>query len=138
MQTGLQGAQRGKTPLWRAPRLRARAGVGLVEREYLLAATGGGNGRWDGCELEVTQDAREDRLLSDGGNDAQCATAAERTGRHLQSKDAAQQPGPVPIRGSRLLFLAVYTLLARGGNNRVAQLAMRCQAAGIAHEVDTW
>ena len=65
------GAKGRNTPLLRARLLRAHADVSLVEREYLLAATGGGNGRWEGCELEVTQDARDDRLLGDGGNDAQ-------------------------------------------------------------------
>src|SRR5262249_51468296 len=33
-------------------------GGGLVEREYLLAHTGRGNGRWDGRELEMPQDTR--------------------------------------------------------------------------------
>ena len=64
--------------------------------------------------------------------------AAKRTGGHIQSKHATQQSGPVPIRCFRLLFRAIDTLLARGGNNRVAKLAMRRQAAGIAHKVDTW
>jgi hypothetical protein len=45
--------------------------VGLVESEYLLATTGRGNRRWDGRQLEMTQHARNDRLLSDGGNDAE-------------------------------------------------------------------
>ena len=34
------------------------------------------------------------------------------TGCYIQIKDAAEQPGPVPIRGSHLHFVAVYTLLA--------------------------
>jgi len=45
--------------------------VGFVESEYLLATTGRGNRRWDGRQLEMTQDARHDRILSDGGNDAE-------------------------------------------------------------------
>jgi hypothetical protein len=45
--------------------------VGLVESEYLLATTGRRNRRWDGRQLEMTQDARNDRLLRDGGNDAE-------------------------------------------------------------------
>ena len=86
----------------------------------------------------MPQDARDHRLLGDGGNDPQCATAAQgkvarlppptqwrKTRGHIQRKDAPQQPGPVPIRGSRLRFLPVYTLLARRRNNRVAQRAMR-------------
>jgi len=43
------GAKGRNTPLLRARLLRAHADVGLVEREYLLAVTGGGNGRCDGC-----------------------------------------------------------------------------------------
>jgi hypothetical protein len=43
--------------------------VGLGESEYLLATTGRGNGRWNGRHLEMTQDARDHRLLGDGGND---------------------------------------------------------------------
>jgi hypothetical protein len=52
--------------------------VGLVESEYLLATTGRGNGRRDGRQLAMTQDARNHRLLGDGSNDPQCATSAKR------------------------------------------------------------
>src|SRR5437763_16891037 len=45
--------------------------VGIVESAYLLAITGRGNRRWDGGQLEMTQKARHDRLLSDGGNDTE-------------------------------------------------------------------
>jgi hypothetical protein len=34
--------------------------LGLVKRKYLLATTGRGNGRWNGGQLEVTQDAGND------------------------------------------------------------------------------
>ena len=37
--------------------------VGFVEREAFLASTGRGNRRWDGGQLAMTQDARDDRLL---------------------------------------------------------------------------
>jgi hypothetical protein len=40
------------TPLRRAPRLWAHTGVGFVERKYLLAKAGRGNGRWNGGQLE--------------------------------------------------------------------------------------
>src|SRR5262245_21258472 len=80
---------------------------------WALATTGRGNRRWNGGQLAVAQDAGHRRLLGDGGNDAQGATAAQRTGCHIQSKHATQQFGPVPIRGSRLRFIAVATLLAR-------------------------
>src|SRR5262249_33621783 len=85
-----------------------------------------------------------------GGNDAQGAAAAQRkvarlppptqwrkTGCHIQIKHATQQSGPVPIRCSRLRFIAVDTLLARCGNDRRPELAMRRQAAGIADKVRT-
>jgi len=38
--------------------------------ERLLARTGGSNGEWDGCKLQMTQDARDHRFLGDGSNDA--------------------------------------------------------------------
>ena len=54
------------------------AGVGLVKYEELLATTDRGNGRWNGGQLEVAQDAGNHRLLGDGGNDAQGVAAAKR------------------------------------------------------------
>jgi hypothetical protein len=54
------------TPLRLVPRLWAHPGVGFVERTYLLAKAGQGNGRWNGSQLEGTQDTRDDRLLGDG------------------------------------------------------------------------
>ena len=48
------GAQACDKPLRRARRLRDHAGVGWVERAYLLAIAGWCNGRWDGRELEMT------------------------------------------------------------------------------------
>jgi hypothetical protein len=42
------GVQASDKPSRRARRLRDHAGVGLVEREYLLATAGWRNGRWDG------------------------------------------------------------------------------------------
>jgi hypothetical protein len=64
-------------------------------------------------------------------------TQWRKTGGHIQIKHATQQSGPVPIRCSRLFFFAINTMLARCGNKRVTKLAMRRQAAGIAHEMDT-
>ena len=128
------------TPLRRAPRLWSHAGAGFVEGKYLLAKAGRGNGRWDGGQLEMAQDAGNHRLLGDGGQDAQGATAAKRkvarlppptqwrkTGCHIHIKDATEQPCPIPIRGSRFRCIAVDTLLARGGNDCGPELAMRCQ-----------
>ena len=39
--------------------------------ERCLATTGRGNRRWDGGQLAMTQDARDDRLLGHGGNNAE-------------------------------------------------------------------
>ena len=60
-----------------------RDGVGLghpVER--FLARTGRCNGRWDGRQLAMTQDARDHRLVGNSSNDPQRATAAQGTGGH--------------------------------------------------------
>src|SRR5215831_17745804 len=103
----------------------------LVECEYLLATTGRGNGRGHGRQLEMPQDACDHRLLGDDRNDAECAPSAKRTGAHLQPKDAAQQLGPRPVRGTRVRLLPVQPLLAQGGSDRPPQVAVRCEAAPI-------
>jgi len=110
--------------------------VGLVESSYLVAPTGRGNGRWDGGELEMPQDTRHDRFLGDDGNDAERAPSAKGTRGHIQPKDTAQQPGPRPVGGAPGRLLPVQPLLARGGDNAPAQVAMRCEAPPIAHQVD--
>src|SRR5215813_2719545 len=109
--------------------------VDLIEYEAFLATTGWGHGRWDGHELEMPEDTRHDRLLSDDGNDTQRAPAAKGTGAHIQPKDAAQQPGPRPVGGARVRFLPVQPLLARGGTDRPPQGAVRRQAAAVAYQV---
>src|SRR5215831_15462031 len=108
----------------------------LVECEYLLATTGRGNGRGHGGQLEMPQDACDHRLLGDDRNDAECAPSAKRTGAHIETKDAAQQSGPRPVRGGRWRLLPVQPLLARGGDDAFAQVAVRRQAAAIAHQMD--
>jgi hypothetical protein len=52
-QTGLQGEKRRQTPQRRARRLWTHAGVGVVERAYLLAEAGRGNGRGNGRQFEM-------------------------------------------------------------------------------------
>src|SRR5262249_9174390 len=132
------GAQVCKRPSRRARRRQDHAGVGLVEHEYLWATTGGCNGRWDGRELEMPQDARDHRLLGDDSNDPECTTSAKGTRGHIQAKDAAQQPGPRPVRGARVRLCPVQPLLARGGTDRPTQVAVRREAAPIAHQMDVW
>jgi hypothetical protein len=45
--------------------------VGLVASEYLLATTGRCNRRWDGRQLEMTEETCNNRLMGDGSNDPQ-------------------------------------------------------------------
>ena len=125
------------------PRLRTHGadgttprGVDLVECEAFLAPTGRGYGRWHRRQLEMPQDTCDHRLLGDDGNEAQGAPAAKRTGAHIQTKDAAQQPGPRPVRGARVRLLPVQPLLARGGTDRPTQVAVWRQTPPIADEVD--
>src|SRR5262249_33216008 len=108
--------------------------VGLVEGGYLLVPTGRGYGWWHRRQLEMPQDTRDHRLLGDDGNDPECAPSAKRTGAHLQTKDAAQQPGPRPVRGARVR-LPGHALLAWRRADAPAQVAVRRQTAAIAHQV---
>ena len=75
------------------------------EGKNLLTKASRGDGRWDGRQLEMAQDAGDHFLLSDRGNDAQGPTAAKRkvarlppptqwrkTGAQIQIKDTTQQP----------------------------------------------
>src|SRR5262249_39748073 len=109
--------------------------VGLVEGGYLLVPTGRGYGWWHRRQLEMPQDTRDHRLLGDDGNDPECTPAAQRTGAHLQTKDAAQQPGPRPVRGGRVRLLPVQSLLARSGTDRPPHVAVRREATPIAHQM---
>ena len=77
------GAKGRETLPQRVRRLLVHAGVGLVERQYLLATTGWGNGRWNGSQLAMTEDTCDHRCMCDGGHDAQGATSAKRTGPQL-------------------------------------------------------
>jgi len=44
--------------------------------ERCLATTGRSNRRWDGGKLAMTQDARDDQLLGNGGTNAERAASA--------------------------------------------------------------
>src|SRR5436853_4405299 len=48
---------------------------GSVER--CLRRTGRSNGRWNGGQLDMTQDTRDHRFLGHGGNDAECTAPAK-------------------------------------------------------------
>src|SRR5207244_8970787 len=54
------------------------------------------------------------------------------------AKDPPPEPRPRPIRGARLPCRAIHPLLARGGDDAPAEMAVRRQAPPIAHEMDVW
>ena len=88
------------------------------------------------ASLQMTQDARDHRLLGDGGNDPERAASAQGTGGHIQGKHAPQQPRPAPARRPQAGLMPIHTLLARRRDDRPAQLAVRRQTARIADEMD--
>ena len=84
--------------------------VGLGDPvERFLAQTGRCNRRWDGGQLEMTQDARDHRLLGDCGHDPERAAPAKVTCGHIQSKHAPQEPAPVSGRCSSLCLIHAHT-----------------------------
>jgi hypothetical protein len=104
-----------------------RDGVGLGNPiERCLASRGRGNRRWDGGQLAMTQDARDDRLLGHGGNNAgephrhkgQVAISRANT----RPRSLAQDPE----RCASLRLLPVHTLLARCG--MIASRSLLCGA----------
>src|SRR6266705_4833589 len=136
---GIATAQKGVTPRRGAHGASepTRDVVGLGNPiDRCLATTGRGNRRWDGGKLAMTQDARDDRLLGHGGNNAERAASAQGTGGHVQRKHAPQEPGPAPGRWARLRLIPIPTLLARRWDNRLSQLAVRRQTPRRADEVD--
>jgi hypothetical protein len=56
--------------------------------------------------------------------------------RHIERKHVLQQSCPAPAGRYRTVLLFLYALLARCGDNRPTQVAVRCQTATIAHQVD--
>jgi hypothetical protein len=102
--------------------------------ERCLVTTGRRDGRWVCSKFQMSEDLADHLALCDDGNDPEGAATAQRTGGHLQTKDAAQQPGPRPVRGARLR-LPVHALLAWRREDAPAQVAVRRQTAAIAHQV---
>ena len=86
----------------------------------------------------MAEDFADHRALRDDGDEPQCSTLTERTRAHLQGKHALQESGPRPIRGAPRRLLSVHPLLAWGGDDRPTQMAVRCQTAAIAHQMDVW
>jgi hypothetical protein len=88
-------------PLRRAPRLWAHAGVGFVDGQERLAEVGRGKGWRNGRQRAMAENTGNPRRLRAGRNAPPGATAAQRARGHSQRKNAAEPPGPGPIRGSR-------------------------------------
>jgi hypothetical protein len=84
----------------------------------------------------MTQDARDHRLLDNGGNDPQHPLMAKRAGGQIEGKHPLQEPRPAPVRRGTAGLRLFHTLLARRRDNRRAQRAVRRQTAGIADKVD--
>jgi len=84
----------------------------------------------------MTPEARDDRLLGHGGNNAERAVSAQGPGGHVQRKHAPQEPGPAPAGCARLRRIPIHTLLARRWDHRLAQRAVRRQTPRLADEGD--
>jgi hypothetical protein len=89
-----------------------------------LASMSRRDGGWVCGTFQMAEDFADHCALRDDGDDAQRPLMAKRTAGHIQCKHAPQKSGPGPIRGAPLRLLPVHPLLARGGNNRVAQVAV--------------
>jgi hypothetical protein len=85
----------------------------------------------------MVENLAENVSLGDGGNDLQRPPPTRGAAFQVEGEDTLQQSCPVPVRRACLRFLAVYTLLARCGNNRGPELAMRRETPRVAHQVDT-
>ena len=83
----------------------------------------------------MAQEAGHHSLLGDGSHEAQCATAAQRTGRHIQGEGGAEQPGPVPIRGSPSAYPRRPYPAGAGGMCRRPEPAGRRQTAAVADQM---
>jgi hypothetical protein len=84
----------------------------------------------------MAEDLANDLTLRDDGNESQHSTLTQRARAHLQGKHALQESRPCPIRGAPGRLLPVYPLLARGGDDAFAEMAVRRQAPPIAYEMD--
>ena len=83
----------------------------------------------------MAEDLANDLTLRDDGDESQHPALTQWTRGHLQAKDPPQESGPRQIRGAPRRLLPVHSLLARGGDDAPAQMAVRREAAPIAHEM---
>ena len=102
--------------------------------ELLLRQARRGDRRRVSRELEMSQDAADDGGLGDGGDEAQDPRLTPGAALHIEVKDPFEQPCPAKARGRRA-GCRLDPLLARGGGDRIASLAMRGQTAALSHLV---
>ena len=114
----------------------ARSGRG--PGEGFLADMRRSNQGWVDCELQMLEDLPDHLALSDGGDDPQRPTLTPWVVGHIQCKDALQQPCPAPARRPGVRRLFVHPLLARRGDDRPAQVAVRGQTPALAYQVGAW
>ena len=114
------------------PQARSGGGPG----EGFLADTRWRNGGWVHGELQMPEDLLDHLTVRDGRDDPQRPPLTPGAARHIDRKHVLQQSCPAPARRYRTVLLFLYALLARRGDNRPTQVAVRCQTAAIAHQVD--
>jgi len=94
------------------------------------------NQGWVDWALQMLEDLPDHLALGQGGDEPQHPTLTPRAVRHIQCKDALQQPCPAPARRPRVRRLFVHPLLARRGDDHPAQVAVRSQTPAIAYQMD--
>ena len=103
-----------------------------------LARTGRRDGGWVCSEFQMAEDLTDHLALRDDSDEPQRPLMAPRAGGHLQVKAPPQKPAPRPIGGTPWRLLRVHPLLAWGGDDAAAEVAVRRQTAPIAHQMDMW
>src|SRR5262249_18624131 len=103
-----------------------------------LASTGRRDGGWVCSEFQMAEDLVDHLALRDDSDEPQRPLRDPGGGAHLQVKAPPQEPGPRPIGGTPRRLLRVHPLLAWGGNDAAAEVAVRRQTAPIAHQRDMW
>ena len=83
----------------------------------------------------MAEDGLDHLALRGGGNELQWPLLAARIAHHSERKPLLAQPHRAPARSPRVRRLLVDTLLAERRHDRAAQVAVRCQAPPIAHEM---
>jgi hypothetical protein len=84
----------------------------------------------------MTEDLADHLALRDDGDEPQRPALTPRAVHHIQRKRPMQQLCPAPMRRRDRGLLYLQPLLARGGDDAPAQMAVRRQAPPIAHEMD--